>query len=582
MVGVDPYLGRIKTMTQDESIKITQKGYDHYLLNLIPPDAVLVIEMGCAEGQLGARYKRRNPGGRYIGVEAETQAAATAKQALDQVVNTDPGSMSLQDAGFTNADCIITYGHLLSDTEPWNDFQRLSATISDRGVLLASFENAEHWSHVGKFFLEPPEPHGNDPFSTNANQTYALDVIQNIFKRAGLRVLEIIGVGGVGEEYQKFLHAAQGLLKLYGTDKDAFTRRSAPGKFIVRATKKAPEKHLFIQSKILAPIAACNDKRIHEPASFLRAIPGVRAVSRENNLRIAKVTADEPRLFLWQRPIMIRPDSVNRLKQLLRAGYLVIVEFDDDPRRWQDIVDNDYLTFRGVHAVQTSTDRLADFLRQFNPNVAVFPNQMVELPERKNKPDDGVVRLFFGALNREDDWRTLISALNNILQEFNQTLHVTVVHDRIFFDALETQNKIFHPLCDYTQYLQLLSDCDIGLLPLESTEFNQYKSDLKFIEFAAYGVVALASHCVYGSSIKEGETGMLFHNENEFEKKLRLLITNTDTQTKIANAAYRWVAENRLLGMHYRDRYNWYQQLLEKLPALNQELQQRMPELFAE
>jgi hypothetical protein len=34
--------------------------------------------------------------------------------------------------------------------------------------------------------------------------------------------------------------------------------------------------------------------------------------------------------------------------------------------------------------------------------------------------------------------------------------------------------------------------------------------------------------------------------------------------------------------MHYRDRYNWYQQLLEKLPALNQELQQRMPELFAE
>ena len=559
---------------------ILDKGVEQQLLNLIPPDATIIVELGCAEGHLGARYKCRNPAARYIGVEAATDAADAATNVLDQLVVAEPSPESVEEAGLNNVDCLITRGHLLSAKEPWKDIQRLSAAISDDGVLLASFENAEHWLHARKFFLEPSQKLDNDSHSTHDDQLYSLNTIQNIYQRAGLNVLEIIGIAVVGMEYQKFLQAAQGLLKFYDIDEVAFTRRSTVKHYIVRAVKKAPEKRLFIQSMILPPIAACNDKRIHEPMSCLRTIAGVRAVSKEKKIRIARVTEDEPRIFLWQRPIMTRPDSPKRLREILRAGYLVIVEFDDDPRRWQAIVDDDYLTFRGVHAVQTSTESLANFLRQFNPNVAVFPNQIMELGQRKTKKDGGKVQLFFGALNREDDWRPLMSSLNKILIEFEQDLQIMVVHDRKFFDELVTPNKVFYPLCDYTQYLQLLNGCDIGLLPLEPTEFNQYKSDLKFIEYAAHGIVALASSCVYETSIQEGKTGMLFHNENDFEDKLRLLIMNADTRTKIANAAYQWVAENRLLGMHYRDRYDWYQQLLGRLPELNQELQQRMPELF--
>jgi len=136
------------------------KGVEQQFLRLIPPDASVVVEMGCAEGQLGACYKRRNPKGRYIGVEAATDAADAATNVLDQVIVTEPSPESVEEAGLNNVDCLITHGHLLSDTEPWKDIQRLSAAISDTGVLLASFENAEHWGHIGKFF------HGSSQMKT--------------------------------------------------------------------------------------------------------------------------------------------------------------------------------------------------------------------------------------------------------------------------------------------------------------------------------------------------------------------------------------------------------------------------------
>ncbi len=47
----------------------------------------------------------------------------------------------------------------------------------------------------------------------------------------------------------------------------------------------------------------------------------------------------------------------------------------------------------------------------------------------------------------------------------------------------------------------------------------------------------------------------------------------------MASAAYRYVAEHRLLSRHYRERYDWYVDLLDRLPELNRDLRARVPEL---
>ncbi|HEY9298768.1 MAG TPA: glycosyltransferase, partial [Phormidium sp.] len=164
--------------------------------------------------------------------------------------------------------------------------------------------------------------------------------------------------------------------------------------------------------------------------------------------------------------------------------------------------------------------------------------------------------------------------------EVGDRIRVRVIYDQKFFDALETPHKEFESFCAYERYQEILHSCDIAILPLNPTRFNSMKSDLKFIECAGHGVAVLASPTVYEGSIIEGETGLIYHSVAEFEDKLRKLISDTQWRQNIAQNAYNWVQNNRLLSQHYRQRRDWYLKMREELPRLNAELKSRVPELF--
>ena len=326
---------------------------------------------------------------------------------------------------------------------------------------------------------------------------------------------------------------------------------------------------------------AINDVRINEPNRFLQTIPGVTIATTEigkNELKIQKALPGQ-KIFILQRPHLQRPASELHLKLLLEAGYLIIVEYDDDPIVFEN-PKNNFLTFRGVHCIQTSTEALAKRLREINQNVAIFPNQISQLPKIKSQNTTDKISLFFGALNRKNDWLPIIDRLNAIVQRFGNLIHFEVIHDEEFFLRLDTPYKNFQPTCDYIRYKEILNRCQIGLLPLEPTTFNSRKSDLKFIEHAANSVVTLASETVYANSISDNTTGMIYNSPDEFELKLTQLIENPELRQLLINNAYNWVKNNRMHYQHYIDRYKWYLKMLDELPRLNEELRQREPQLF--
>jgi glycosyltransferase involved in cell wall biosynthesis len=189
------------------------------------------------------------------------------------------------------------------------------------------------------------------------------------------------------------------------------------------------------------------------------------------------------------------------------------------------------------------------------------------------------VTIFLGALNRESDWAPLVRPMNCVLEAVADLARVQVVYDRAFFDALTTRDKAFEPLCSYDRYHELLHVADVALLPLEPTQFNEHKSDLKFIECAAHGVAALAGATVYSQTIVHGETGLVYRSPEEFAALLEQLIRDVPLRRRIAENAYRYVVENRLLARHYRARYEWYREMLERRSELEFELRQRAPEL---
>ncbi|TAD90168.1 MAG: glycosyltransferase [Alphaproteobacteria bacterium] len=349
--------------------------------------------------------------------------------------------------------------------------------------------------------------------------------------------------------------------------------------WLVLRARRVPAARRLVQSMTLAPVGAVNDVRVHEPAALIQTVPGWRIRTAEKRVDLGIARPDEAKILVWQRPVMRRQTEIQSLKTLIQRGYLVITEFDDHPMRWPDIEGNGYLSYTGVHAVQTSTPELADLFRQWNPEVRAFANAIAHLPPPPVPRDRREVVLFFGALNREEDWRPLMPALNTALMQLGPTVRVDVLHDRVFFDSLTTTHKRFTPLAPAAVYRQHLADADIAFLPLADTLFNRMKSDLKFIEAAAHGAVALASPVVYAASLQDGVTGVLFRDAGEMAERLISLVANQAQRQAIATAAWRMIRQSRLACLQTADRIAWYESLLSRQAQLTDAIRGRVPEL---
>ena len=293
-------------------------------------------------------------------------------------------------------------------------------------------------------------------------------------------------------------------------------------------------------------------------------------------------------ILLERLGIVCSADMNRRISEYAARGNVLLQEMDDHPQISDRAVRDNYFLFRAVSAVQTSTQYLADFLRQYNPYVYLFENQLAELPAQRSydMPSDRVT-IFFGALNRRPDWEPLMPALNEAIRRYGDRLYFRVVSDHGFYQELQTEAKEFAGgvrdasiVAPYEHYTAALHASDIALLPLNDTEFNRAKSDLKFIEAAGHGAAVLASPTVYAGSVRDGETGLIFRSPKEFAQKLDLLIKRSDLRRTLAENAYRYVAEHRLLAHHLDDYIAAYREMFARREELERERLRRVESFF--
>ena len=286
----------------------------------------------------------------------------------------------------------------------------------------------------------------------------------------------------------------------------------------------------------------------------------------------------------------VRPDAAvcAIMRKLGERHNIFLQEVDDHPSAIGDIAARNFFSFRAVSAIQTSTKYLVDQLRQFNPHIYLFENQLAELPPARSYDENAPqVTIFFGALNRRADWEPLMPLINEAIHKHGERLRFMVVSDYGFYEALQTEAKQFisgiqsgYVFVSYDRYMAALHSSDIALLPLNDTEFNRAKSDLKFIEAAGNGAAVLAAPTVYAATVRDGETGLIYHRPKEFAQKLDLLIRRADLRRRLAENAYRYVAEQRLLAGHLDDYILAYRELFDRREALERERLRRVAKYF--
>ena len=361
------------------------------------------------------------------------------------------------------------------------------------------------------------------------------------------------------------------------------------------ALRKAYEQETPPFSIILMNrVEECAPVRMDAPLNLLAARGSVSLTgcmsAKDTPLELYDVTSMYDSIILFERANLMPTANVRQmLAEAASHGSIVLQEMDDHPHVNEAAARDHYFLFRAVSAVQTSTKYLADYLREFNPHVYLFENQLAELPPARSYDENAPqVTIFFGALNRRADWEPLMPSINAAIQEHGDRLYFRVVSDYAFYQQLRTERKSYvggtqdgSVVAPYERYVEELHSSDIALLPLNDTEFNRAKSDLKFIEAAGNGAAVLAAPTVYAATVRDGETGLIYHRPKEFAQKLDLLIRRADLRRRLAENAYRYVAEQRLIAGHLDDYILAYRELFDRREELERERLQRVAKHFS-
>ncbi|MBU6419162.1 MAG: methyltransferase domain-containing protein [Proteobacteria bacterium] len=552
------------------------------LLDKIPLSARTILDVGCAQGALGADYLRRNPACRVLGIEMDEEAAAHARQRLSEVfvgdVEKDPMPFDVPEG----IDCIV-YGDVLEHlSDPWTVLKEHAKYLSPQGTVLVCMPNVEHWSFAAKLLTGSFDYEDQGLFDRTHLRWFTPRTMARALADAGLWLSDAAPRPIATDRAEQFTAMLTPALQALGVDPQEYLNRSIPLQVIWRA-RKAEMQRMELAATMLAPQGGVSDVRVVEPLRAMRTESSIlSSIVAEAGLK--PQLSDTPRVAVLHRPLLVGENGLGRLRALLKQDYVVVSEFDDHPVFMEERGVNlsELLTFRGVHAVQTSTPALAEALRPDNPEVAVFPNAVFELPPVRNFQNMEHLTFFFGALNRQNDWAPLMPVLNEIARAVGDRLRFRVVFDEAFFNALETPHKSFEPaMVDYASYMRELGQADISFMPLEDNAFNRAKSDLKFIEAGASRVCALASRVVYAESVQDGKTGVLFGSPAELRSALLRLLAYPEATRRIADAARAYVAQQRMLAYQVASRAEWYRALWERRAELNEILRARVPELFA-
>ena len=543
------------------------------LLDRIPLGARVILDVGCATGALGAEYKRRNPACRYLGIEADPDSARLAAERLDGLAT---GDVEAEPFPFGPGPFdVIIYGDVLEHLrDPWTLLARHAGSLAEGGLVLVCMPNAEHWSFAerlmrGTFDYEPI-----GLFDRTHLRWFTLETTHRALVGAGLVPLDVSPRIFNRDATDAFIEAMAPALTALGIDREAYRNRAMPLQHVWRAGRQAPAQ-LHVRSTMLDHIGGVSHVRVVQPMRALATESGVTAQvvqdARRHDLD-APEQDGAARLFIFHRPVLAGEAGLEQLRGLIAQGWMVLCEFDDHPAFLPAMQREDVHNFRAVHAVQTSTAPLADVLRLYNPEVAVFPNSIVRLPDVRNYTDPDRLTLFFAGLNRDDDWPPYLGALNAAAALAGERLHFRIVSDGRLYEALQTPHKSFVPLCDYETYQDLLARSEISFMPLRDTTFNRCKSDLKFIEAAAHRVTALASPVVYADSVEDGRTGLLFRDPTELQRRILHLVADPARGRAIGDAARAMVAQDRMMAAQVGQRLAWYRSLWNRHDELHRAL----------
>ena len=298
------------------------------------------------------------------------------------------------------------------------------------------------------------------------------------------------------------------------------------------------------------------------PCAYIRLLQPLHhpALAKDFDVRVETLQTifdHDAEVIITQRFALPDPAAADRLAETARkTGATLVFDLDDDllniprghpdgavlrprvkvVRRMLDLADE----------VWVSTHGLAARLSTVRPDAVVIPNGLDERIWRAPAPsmhDQPVRILCMGTTTHEPDLALIEPALLRLKAEYGDRVAIDIVGMTNRNDLPPALNRIGPPANawrSYAGFVNWLTSVNppwhIGLAPLLDTPFNLSKSPIKAMDYAALGLVVLASDTpVYRGSLADGPAGQLVPNTAAaWYSALTWLVRNPDLRRSIA------------------------------------------------
>jgi len=251
----------------------------------------------------------------------------------------------------------------------------------------------------------------------------------------------------------------------------------------------------------------------------------------------------QSKVVVIQRPHI---NVVKLIKTFQNRKSRVFIELDDDllnlpPNHvsytfWQLRLSSIIHSIKLADGITVTTHTLANIVKQYNQNVHILPNcipqNLILSPNPSIKQP--LIVGYGGAETHYDDLRILQQPLETLVRQINIQLLFCGIKKLPFRFSNISQVQYTPNVIKYLNNLIF----DIGLIPLIDNQFNQSKSDIKFLEYSARGIPSVVSNVsTYPTCIHE-TNGFRATTDEDWIRYIKLLIEDLDTRKRILNNAH--------------------------------------------
>lgn len=296
----------------------------------------------------------------------------------------------------------------------------------------------------------------------------------------------------------------------------------------------------------------------------------------------------------WWKPGLTINEATDLVNEIRRRRSIFIYTLDDnlldisDDEDGVPVSENLNLAsryfVRAADAIIVSTVALRDRLLPLNENVYVIDNA---LDERKFAHTAGNSALdsgasdkrsstlltigYMGTLTHASDLQMIIEPLRRIGNTFGNMVKFQFIgvtdNQRVLQSLTGCNVEVLNPgaAVHYEQFVKWFSNVarwDIGLTPLANRKFNEFKSDIKLLDYGIAGIPAVFSNFgPYPKSVVHMQNGVLAENHpDSWFDALSKLVTDGEVRKAISTNVKAYVDKHRTLRSRA---VGWYDCLME-------------------